>query len=73
MSAVEINAKSAGPAGATIAPGARGLAKPTWKVSLVPFMLEDYVDSVLAKQALEDPENKQQPISWEHLKEQLGL
>lgn len=67
--AVEIKRKF-GPEGASIAPEQR--ARSGLKIRLVPFMLEDYIDSIEAHAALEDPENSQR-IPWEQLKEQLGL
>jgi hypothetical protein len=75
---VEIKQKSAGPEGTTEAPGpAAVLAQPVtitsgFKVVLVPFILEDYLDAIEARAALEDPENREH-IPWEQLRDKLGL
>ena len=68
---VEINKKSAGPEGATAVQD-RTTPSGGSKILMSPFMLEDYVDAVMAHTAMNDPENRE-PIPWERLKEQLGL
>jgi hypothetical protein len=68
----EIKGKVAGPAGTTPAADQPETGRRAFKCRLVPFMLEDYVDGLLAKQALNDPENGER-ISWEKLKEDLGV
>jgi len=76
MSTLEITRKFAGPEGSSIAPEHRLEPKsPTTspaKILLTPFMLEDYLDSVEAHTALQDPENAQR-LPWAQLREELGL
>jgi hypothetical protein len=68
---VEVKHKSAGPEGVTYIPGQPGTVHGL-KKRLPSFMLEDYVDSVIAKHLLRDPENSER-IPWDQLKDQLGL
>jgi hypothetical protein len=68
---VEIKPKSAGPEGMTPAAGPI-ISGNVAKVLIAGFVLEDYVDSIIAHQALNDPENSER-IPWEKLKSQLGL
>jgi hypothetical protein len=69
---VEITRKSAGPEGATVLQGQAANFRKGSKCIFASFMLEDYVDSVLAQQALADPDNVER-VSWAQLKERLGL
>ena len=66
----EIKPKSAGPAGVSASPGASVVGRS--KVCLSTFMDEDYLDSIEAKLALNDPDNTER-IRWQQLKEELGL
>ncbi len=69
----EITRKSAGPEGAAIS--ADQPPAPPWasfKVHLTSFMLEDYVDAVEARAALNDPDNAER-VPWEQLRGHLGL
>jgi hypothetical protein len=72
QSTIEISQKSAGPEGATLVTEQPSLPRVGVKITLVPFMLEDYLDAVLAKAALQDPDNAER-IPWEQVKEKLGL
>jgi hypothetical protein len=77
MSTLEITRKFAGAEGSSIVPehGVRAetdFRRLESKILLVPFMLEDYIDSVEAHAALTDPENSQS-VPWKQLREELGL
>lgn len=69
---VEIKQKSVGPEGAVVLQGEAGLFRKRLKIQLISFMLDDYIDSIAAKQALADPDNAER-VPWEQLKERLGL
>lgn len=68
MSDITVKPKSSGPEGATLATPRRGGVK----IRLQGFMLEDYLDSVAANEALRDPQNTER-VSWQQVKDQLGL
>jgi hypothetical protein len=78
MSTLEITKKFAGAEGSSIVTGPRDLEEPQGpaespaKIRLTTFMLEDYIDSVEAHAALQDPENAQR-LPWAQLREELGL
>ena len=70
----EITSES-GPEGLTLAADQASLpreAGPTFKIELVGFMQEDYLDALEARAALEDPANSDR-IPWDQLRERLGL
>jgi hypothetical protein len=66
----EIKPKSAGPVGVSASPESSVAGR--GKVVVSTFMLEDYLDSIEAKLALNDPDNSER-VRWEQLKERLGL
>ena len=70
---IEITRKSVGPEGASLSGDQPPVPAPTsFKVHLTGFMLEDYVDAVEARAALNDPDNAER-VPWEQVRERLGL